>query len=811
MRLRIPYIHLLLPLIFCCSSVTAQNFADQEFYLIDHLDIDVISNSEMSKLDSCLTVFHSDQHDTIRLGALSYFIEECWDDNVWPRYNRWLNNHLQKLTEQKWPDPQTLRKIRSLYALSLNNIGYHLSDFGEIAEAIVYYERGLKIRAEIDDKDWLSESLKNLASIYSGQGDIPKALEYYRRNLKMEEELGNQDGIAESLNFLAVIHSNQGNIPKALDYYQRSLMIYQEIENEQGIAESLNYLAEIYSDQGEDSKALEYYQKSLKIKEELRSKKGNAPSHEGEISSALEYYQRSLKLDEEIGNDRGITSSLNNLASMYADQGDIAKALEYYQRSLKIQEGIGSKSGIALVLNNLAKIYTDQGDISKALEFHQRSLNIKEEIGNKDGIALSLTRIGSIYAGLGDADKTKQFGERSLVIAQELGYPTRIKNASKLLSDAYATLGDHKKAFEMHLLYTEMRDSLNNEDLKRTIMRQQFQEEYEKQTLADSITNAEMQKVKDARILAQDATLKGEKNTRYALFGGLGLASIFSMLMYNRFRHTRKQKNVIELQKQEVEERKEQFEQKNREILESINYAKQLQTAVLPPIRVVKEFFAHSFLIYLPSHILSGDFYWMERKGDFSYFAVADCTGHGVPGAMLSIIGLNGLNHALNQKQHPQPREILTSLSNTVNRHFERSDSTVRDGMDICLCALNNKTLELTYAGANNPVWIARNGEMIILKADRRAIGHDERDQEFTQQEMQLQKGDTLYLSTDGYHDQFGGDRFKKLKTKVFRSRLLEASTEPMERQRDGHVSYFENWKGDNDQTDDVCVMGIRI
>ena len=804
-----PFFFLVLALLLFGSSTSAQTLADSEYYLIKGLDLDAISSSELRKLDSCLTIFHSEQHDTIRLGALSYFIEECWDDDVWPRYNLWLNNHLEEQLKKEWSDRSVLRKIRSLYALSLNNIGFHQGDIGDIAEAIVYYERSLKIREEIDDKDWLSESLTNLARIYLDQGDIAKALEYHQRILKMEEERGNKKGIASSLNDLAQIHSNQGNIKKAIENYNESLSIYREIEDAPGVAESLSYLAEIYSEQGEEAKALEFFRKSLRIKEQQvdalsQDSLGGASSGDGEISSALEYYQRSLKIDEKSDNSRGISSSLNHLARMFAEQGDIDKALEHYERSLSIQEQIGSKKGIALVLNYLAELYSDKGDVTKALELYQRSLDIEQEAGSKDGITISLCRIGSIHAELGNTTKAQQFGERSLGIAQSLGYPNRIRDASKLLSDAYLTLGNHKKAFEMHLLYTEMRDSLENEDLQRTFLRQQFQDDYEKQTLADSISRAEMEKVKDARLLAQEATLKSEKSTRYALFGGLVLISLFSLLMYRRFRLTTKQNSLIERQKQQVED-------KNREIVESINYAKRLQTAVLPTENIVKQFFSNSFLIYLPSHILSGDFYWMETKGDITYFAVADCTGHGVPGAMLSIIGINGLNQALGQTDRPQPKDMLTSLSATVNRHFRQSESTVRDGMDISLCALNTQTLQMTFSGANNPVFIARNGEMMILEADRRSIGHDERNKEFTQKEIQLEEGDTIYLTTDGYQDQFGGVSFKKLKSKFFRSRLLESSVKPMEEQKVDHLSYFEQWKGDYEQTDDVCVLGIRI
>jgi len=277
-----------------------------------------------------------------------------------------------------------------------------------------------------------------------------------------------------------------------------------------------------------------------------------------------------------------------------------------------------------------------------------------------------------------------------------------------------------------------------------------------------------------------------------------------------RERNMQLEKTVAERTAEVVEEKKK-VEKQNEEIVASITYAKKLQTAVLPPARIVKEYFASSFLLYLPRDIISGDFYWMENKGSVTYFAVADCTGHGVPGAMLSVIGINGLNRALNEQGLTAPMDILTSLSEHVERHFEQSETMVRDGMDISLCALDNDSKTLVFSGANNPAWIARNGEMLVLNADRRAIGHHNADTKFTQQEFQLQDGDTIYLSSDGYQDQLGGSKTRKLMKKVFREKLLAITEEPLDKQRETLLSDLESWKGDHHQTDDICVMGIRV
>jgi len=262
----------------------------------------------------------------------------------------------------------------------------------------------------------------------------------------------------------------------------------------------------------------------------------------------------------------------------------------------------------------------------------------------------------------------------------------------------------------------------------------------------------------------------------------------------------------------EVVEEKKKVEEKHYALTESIVYAQRLQAAVMPPQEAVRTLFPDSFLLFLPRDVVSGDFYWCEERDGIRYVAVGDCTGHGVPGAMLSIIGLNGLNRALNELNITAPAEFLTQLTHDIHTSFERSDKTVRDGMDLSLCAIDTAAMKVTFCGANNPLWIARNGEILIFKPNRRPVGfHDIEGVGFKQEEVKLQKGDILYLMSDGYQDQLGGEHYRKLMTKVFRNRLTELSALSLQEQHAMLISELDSWKGTYKQTDDVCVMGIRI
>ena len=260
-----------------------------------------------------------------------------------------------------------------------------------------------------------------------------------------------------------------------------------------------------------------------------------------------------------------------------------------------------------------------------------------------------------------------------------------------------------------------------------------------------------------------------------------------------------------------VVEQKVAIELKNKEITDSINYAKRIQDAILPPLRLVNEYLPHSFILYKPKDIVAGDFYWVEKKDDIVLFAAADCTGHGVPGAMVSVVCNNALNRCVREFQLTQPSKILDKAREIIIEEFQRSDAEVKDGMDISMCALNKSTNELQWAGAHNPLLIIRQGEFIEIKADKQPVGKFIGSKHFTQHIIQLQKNDWVYLFTDGYSDQFGGQNGKKFKYNSFKKLLLEYHHLSPAQQKEKIDAALETWKGQLEQVDDVCVIGVYI
>ncbi len=311
--------------------------------------------------------------------------------------------------------------------------------------------------------------------------------------------------------------------------------------------------------------------------------------------------------------------------------------------------------------------------------------------------------------------------------------------------------------------------------------------------------------LQDAQLAQKETQIKQEKTQRYTLYGGLALLFVFGGFMFNRFKITQKQNKIISEQKDIVEE-------KQKEILDSIEYALRIQTAILPPQKIVKQYLENSFILYKPKDIVAGDFYWMETVNDLVLFAACDCTGHGVPGAMVSVVCHNALNRAVREFGLTQPAAILDKTAEIVIENFSKSEEDIKDGMDISLCAYNVKTKELQWAGANNPLWLLQNGELIETKADKQPIGMNENSKPFTNHTFNLTATDSIYLFTDGFADQFGGDTGqKKLTKKRFKDLILSIQEQKMQEQGIALDKFITEYRKEVEQIDDILVMGVKI
>lgn len=297
------------------------------------------------------------------------------------------------------------------------------------------------------------------------------------------------------------------------------------------------------------------------------------------------------------------------------------------------------------------------------------------------------------------------------------------------------------------------------------------------------------------------------------IFYLISLAALIYLLVKSRTKHLRARQLELEAKiseaTNEIRLQKEEIEIQNLEIKDSIAYAKRIQSAILPPNRIVKEYLQNSFILYKPKDIVAGDFYWMEHLGDWTLFAAADCTGHGVPGAMVSVVCNNALNRAVREFNLSDPGRILDKTREIVIEEFDKADEEMKDGMDISLCAISGA--KLLFSGANNPLWIIRDGELLETKGNKQPVGKFSHAEQFTTHVVELKSGDCIYLTSDGFADQFGGDRGKKFKAANFKRLLLSLQDKSMDEQMKRIDEAFEEWRGDLEQVDDVCVIGVRV
>jgi len=687
------------------------------------------------------------------------------------------------------------------------------------------YSKGI----EPDLKDTLikqkASSLNNIGFIYNNQGDIPKALEYFNKSLNILEEIGDKKGMAYSFNNIGAIYKNQGDIPKALEYYNKSLNIKEEIGDKQGMANSFINIGMIYNIQGDIPKALEYYNKSLNIREEIDDKQGMATSF------------------------NNIGYIYNNQASAAKSRQDIVgsdslinKALEYFNKSLNIQEEIGDKKGMALSFNNIGYIYNIQENIPKALEYYNKSLDIQELIVDKKGMALSFNNIGSLYFKNNNIAQAKTELEKGYNLSKELGYPENIEKCAGWLKKVYEKQGNYKLAYQYYQEEVLMHDSIQNEENYKKTQKQQAKYEYEKKSATDSISNAKAMEIKNIELSRSEEVKKKQRIVIYTFIIGFLIILIFSIIIYRLFIQKKlanvilsQQKEEISAQRDEIEtqrdlvtEQKEHIEEIHKEVTDSINYAERIQRSFLatkelldenlnPSLRGTKQSFedeTNYFVFFKPKDVVSGDFYWAGKlnNGNFA-LATADSTGHGVPGAIMSILNISSIEKAIEQGIC-EPSEILNHTRKTIIDRLKKDGSLEggKDGMDASLICFDYENQKLTYSAANNPIWIIRENNLIELAHDKMPIGKHDKDQiSFTQNEFQLQKGDVIYTLTDGFQDQFGGLKTKKFMTKNLKQLLIANCQLPMSEQKNILEKTLIEWIGDGEQIDDITILGIKI
>jgi len=677
----------------------SQNWGDPEFYLLDSLNLDQLSEDDKTLIDSSLVIYHSTMVDTIELAMLENIVDNCWDEEVWPKYNEVL-----------------IKKVKIELVLSKEE---------QELKSLVYF---------------LAGGISNKGFYYDQHGDLITALQNYHE----------------------------------------SLALYERIENKNGIATTLNNLGVIYSVIGDTTKALEYHKLSLESKIELKE-------------------------------PAGVALSYNNIGTIYENSGLPFKALAYYEKGLKISTEIDDIRGMAMTYDNLGDIYFKEAVYGKAMSYYTQGLESWQESGIDIGISTAKNNLANVLIKMNDWEQAKTYALESFEIANKLDYPADVKNCANTLYEIYEHEGEFEKAFFYSTLYIKMKEKVKSEENVNEAYKKSMQYEYQKESLKDSL---EFQKEREIN----SVQLKQQETQAYALWGGVALLSILFLVGLRSFLRKKKDNQLIHQQKLEVEAKNEKIERQHqalanthKEISDSITYAKRIQNAILPTDEKLKSQLNDSFVLFLPKDVVSGDFYWIQEVGSELLVAVADCTGHGVPGAMVSIVCHNALDRVVGEFGISEPGKILDRTRDIVIETFESKSEFVRDGMDISIAKINFDKNQIEWAGANNPLYLISDHELKIIAPNKQPVGKFDKFENFQSHLIDVKKGDLIYLFTDGYMDQFGGSKGKKYKYSKFRDFLKDIYKKPLEAQKNELLTEFVNWKGSQDQVDDICIIGIKI
>lgn len=613
---------------------------------------------------------------------------------------------------------------------------------------------------------------------------------------------------------------------KAIDYAEKGIELAKKngFFNEQ--VNCLYNLGVVYYYQGKYNKSLSSYLYGLEILDQLYKKAKDKSRNEisklmgdhlhdiGKVynrlkqyENALQSFERALIIFKELNYKRGISGCYNNMAGVYDGLGDFDKTLFYLQKSLAIAEELGDKNRIATGITNIGLTYKIKGDYDKALNYLKKGLRLREAAKDTKGLAYSYVGIGQIYIDKKNPVKALEYLNMALQYSLKTKAKERIKESYESLALAHSMANNYKEAYQYNILLMQLKDSLINEEgIKQAAeMTAKYENDKKEQQIELLKKDKELQQ---SKIEKNRVEAKKQQIQKLAFATGFVLVFIMVIVILRSYKRKQKDHQNLAIQKTIIEE-------KNKDITDSIKYAKRIQEAILPPTQIWHNILPESFVYYKPKDILSGDFYWIEQDEDSIYVAAVDCTGHGVPGALMSIVGYNLLNKAVLEQKLDKPSDILDQLNKWISITLRQSmnDSSVRDGMDITLCKLSQNKKTLQASAAFNSLYHIRNGVLNEIKGDKFPVGIfiDETMRNFGNHEILLEEGDLIYLFTDGFADQFGGEKGKKFKYAQLKDLLLSIHQVPIHDQKNILDDAFEKWKGSLEQVDDVCVIGIKV
>ncbi|MCW3078031.1 MAG: protein serine/threonine phosphatase [Bacteroidetes bacterium] len=748
-------------------------------------------------LDSLNTLLSKASSDNEQMRLLNVIAEE---DDDFKRSLITANKAMQ--LANKLNDHQGL-------SLALNTIGFKYYNNNFYSDAVGYLERAYKSSIKSNDTLNQSSALLNIGRCYYELGDFQRAQYFLTEQIKLLPGIKNNFEIVSNYNTMAAIYLDQANFKKAHEFYMKEIAVAEKNNMKSIVAQAYNNLANVYDEQGKFDKALEYYLKDLQITKDL-------------------------------GNEEDLSTTYNNLGSTYLSLKEYEKARINIEKAVEIAERLNYKYGLSIYYSSLGNYYEEVGKFDKALYYYQKDLENAKLSGTKNNLANSYQTLADFFLKIKKPEEAKENYLQALKISREVNALNIISNVNKGLAELYAMQGDFRNAYAHQVLYKTFYDSIFTLESEKNVSEISTRYESEKKEQTITLLNKERE--------LKNTEIKKQKLIRYSFTIGFILMLVLVFVVYKSSRAKHAANKLLSLQKQEIEiknselhssknelqKQKDLVDQKQKEIVDSINYAQRIQYTLLANDAFLKEHLRDYFVIFKPKDIVSGDFYWAASASgkqnagsaqpqapncELFYLAVCDSTGHGVPGAFMSLLSIGFLSEAINEKGIREPNKIFDYVRMRLVENV--SKETQKDGFDGLLLCIDNANKQITYASANTKGITIKNGILTELKTDKMPVGAGEKQNEFSLFKMDYSEGAMLYLFTDGYADQFGGPvirrqegsfgKGKKYKTKQLQQLLLNVAGKELSIQKQIIDNSFNEWKGDLEQVDDVCLVGFKL
>jgi len=718
--------------------------------------------------------------------------------------------YIDSLNQSKSYANQLLRAATDIdstkyQANALFQLGMIQKSNNNIDSALVFMNQSLALSQKIDNKNDIAQAYNQIGQLYYTIADYKKSIEFYTKEIEIKESLNDQQGLAIAYYNFGRTHTSIGNYQLAIEKYQKALKIFEDINYPSGIALSCSGIGAIYENLSQSAlatkeneanynKALEFHNKALNLFRNMGAKdeEGQTLQNIGNVYSRLATNKFVERFGEE-WEDSLFKIRQKELLESFKN------AIDYYNQSLRIFGETNNERETAKVNINLGSTYSWAKDWGKADSYINKGL----QIARKNNLQYEIT--AALYA-LGESQfrqKKLSSAESSFLecakLSSELGLKETLRYCYDRLAKLYEQTDNISTALFYHKMAVRIKDEIFSEKSQKIITEMQTKYETDKKEQENKLLKNEAE-LKESVIQRQKLMILG------AIVGAI-LILMVALLMFKMFRDKQKANQILE-------EKNTLITKQKQEITDSIKYASRIQNAVLPSSTLINDVLPEHFVLFMPRDIVSGDFYWMTRKNNRIVLVAADCTGHGVPGAFMSMLGVSFLYEIVNKENVLQPAEILNHLRNHIKTTLSQTGKfdEQKDGMDISLCVIDKEGMKLEWAGAYNPLYQIRNGELIEYKADKMPVAvHLNDHMSFTNHEVEMKSGDSFYMFSDGYSDQFGGADGRKFMSKKFKELLSTIQDKSMEDQKSILQSAHFDWKGEHEQVDDILVVGFKI